>query len=103
VTQMHTTLWWRVASNDAHTLPNLRKLGDARRSRSSREFEAENSLTRLSADTDIPTYLLFHWYYVALLIPCLRQTSPTGRPASARIPMIWLSLSFDFLIASPDR
>ena len=47
-----------------------------------RLFSLSNSRTRLSSLTDTPEYLLFHWYYSPLLIPCFLQISATGSPAS---------------------
>ena len=59
----------------------------------------------LRSMAETPEYLLFHWKYVTLLMPCLRQISATGSPTSPspNIPTIWLSVNFDFLISHPQR
>ncbi len=73
--------------------------------RFSRAFSASSSFTRLRSGSDITAYLLLHWEYVALLMPCLRQTLATEipEPPSVRIARIWLSVNRDFFTACPPK
>ena len=66
-------------------------------------FSPSSSRRRFTSATDAPAYLLRHLKNVVRLMPCCRRRSATGTPdsASLRIPTIWLSLNFDFLMTAP--
>src|SRR3546814_10826719 len=51
-------------------------------SRLSRAFSSSSTFSLRACDTSLPPYLAFHAYSVALLMPCLRQTSAVFIPPS---------------------
>ena len=63
-------------------------------------FSSSNAFSLRASLTSIPPNLDFHLKNVALLIPCLRQTSAVDTPPSCsrNTPMICSSVNLDFLI-----
>jgi len=63
-------------------------------------FSSSKAFSLRASLTSIPPNLDFHLKNVALLIPCLRQTSAVDTPPSCsrNTPMICSSLNLDFLI-----